>query len=669
MNEHFIAGSRLLSETFAQYEDTFVAFCELVNNSIQAGSKEIKITIDQVPSDEISQTVFRKLTILDNGCGVSASDFKERLLKIATDVKNGGKGIGRFAALQLGSSMKIETVAYDTEKKHYTKTVLPCSFDITRNQLLEDIKLNVTHEDLKNEHETYYQVTIWDFHDEQITKKEKHRKITKSLLVANISENLFQRYPLEIANKKVLFLINGRCIDSTDYLIGEIEKTNNVFVDSVGNKHSIGLSFLNYKAKKPEQRVFLRVQNNNIMTVGYDYNLKYDIPDENSWYIYVDSGLFDQKTDFFRNIAIKDMHNEEENLIDSINGYVRNFFLEKFKDYYDFANKLKNDEHYPYRNKRPSSLIKERTFNQISYFIESEYHLLRKREPLKKVIYPLIDKAISNGDLQELLANVLNMKDETVKKFKNLLEKTDIEDVIEFAERIASKSQFLDFLYNIVYGKPAEHLLERKQLHKIVERHLWIFGEQYKDTPVLFSDKNLKNNLIELRNDIFKFTPDEDEGNYIELENDQLRDITDLFFYNSKPTDSGEMEVMIIELKAPCVKISQKELSQIDKYMFGIEQRAVFSKSLRFKIILISSDLTSFGRSQVGKEMDRFFYKKSKTGNIESHVMSWADLITHNQNKLSYLGEYLRTKDIDIKEIFDRDYSEIDISNLQPVLI
>jgi len=117
MKRHISTNSRVLSEVFADHPNTFIAFCELVNNSIQANSKNIYIKIDQVSDDEVYPVPIRKVEVMDDGIGVSESEFDKKILLIGTDVKEGGKGIGRFAALQIGSTMIIETVAYDKKKE------------------------------------------------------------------------------------------------------------------------------------------------------------------------------------------------------------------------------------------------------------------------------------------------------------------------------------------------------------------------------------------------------------------------------------------------------------------------------------------------------------------------------------------------------------------------
>lgn len=281
-----------------------------------------------------------------------------------------------------------------------------------------------------------------------------------------------------------------------------------------------------------------------------------------------------------------------------------------------------------------------------------------------------MDKAISHGELTPIINDLVSLKGKHINKFNELLQKTNLEEVIQFSGEVAKKNQFLDFIDNIIYGAPAKHIKERSQLHKILEKHLWIFGEQYNDTPVLFSDKSLKNNLLELRNTYLDYEPSQDDDNLQELENKKLRDITDLFFFNEKIIDDQRREVMVVELKRPSCKISQKELTQVDKYSFQIEDSGKFSQEIFYKIVLISSDLTKYARSKVGTfdPKNPYLYTKNKAGNIEVWAIKWSDLIHANRRKLSYLGNALQTKDQDVKEVFERDYKDIEISNLESVM-
>ena len=84
-------------------------------------------------------------------------------------------------------------------------------------------------------------------------------------------------------------------------------------------------------------------------------------------------------------------------------------------------------------------------------------------------------------------------------------------------------------------------LRERSQLHKIIQRELWLFGEAYNGTQHLWSDKKIGNILRELREQFLSYEPTATDDNLIEVEG--LDNITDLFFFNEKVLDNEDREV------------------------------------------------------------------------------------------------------------------------------
>jgi hypothetical protein len=63
-NDKFIfsTNSRIIKDQLTQYRNTFYAFCELINNSIQAKATKIDITIDYV-ENELAIAPINKITV------------------------------------------------------------------------------------------------------------------------------------------------------------------------------------------------------------------------------------------------------------------------------------------------------------------------------------------------------------------------------------------------------------------------------------------------------------------------------------------------------------------------------------------------------------------------------------------------------------------------------
>ena len=342
MEYTFTTNSRVISSLFVNYKNTFTALCELINNSIQANATEIRIYVDQTPGEILKDAVINQIKIIDNGYGVSKSDFRKKILEIGTDVKAGGRGIGRFAAFQLGAVIDIETVAFDKKLNKLVKTSFQLNSANLEKKKLENCKLDVQHKELNKDQTTYYQVIIDDFWSESTTSLDKRRKIHYKLFLENIDEALFMQYPIQILNEDVSFYINDKKINKEQFVIGDPETRNNVFTDLAGNDYDFELTFMNFKsASAKDIKVFLRILNNDIRSIGYEFNYTIDIPDPNGWLVYVDSELFDLDQDIFRNLSVPGLRKDSQHLIQSLRSFIDDFFKEKFKEYFNFSKKLR----------------------------------------------------------------------------------------------------------------------------------------------------------------------------------------------------------------------------------------------------------------------------------------------------------------------------------------
>jgi hypothetical protein len=134
--------------------------------------------------------------------------------------------------------------------------------------------------------------------------------------------------------------------------------------------------------------------------------------------------------------------------------------------------------------------------------------------------------------------------------------------------------------------------------------------------------------------------------------------------------DDARREVMVVELKSPKCKIHQKELNQAERYAFQIEEQGVFPDNLSYKIILVSSDLSSFAKGKQGQldKKNPWVVYRSETKPVEVWAMKWSDVVEMNRRKLSYLGNALEVKDRDVKGVFEKEFSDVPLGKLKSVL-
>lgn len=115
----FSVDSALLSELGEKLvESVHIALLELVKNSYDADAKQTWVRVESYTDEKY------KITVRDNGTGMTLVDVKRYWMRIATTnkadnrvseiygrIKSGSKGIGRFSCRRLGPELYLETTA------------------------------------------------------------------------------------------------------------------------------------------------------------------------------------------------------------------------------------------------------------------------------------------------------------------------------------------------------------------------------------------------------------------------------------------------------------------------------------------------------------------------------------------------------------------------------
>ena len=152
------AGRHLLTIGRDLIQDSYAAIVELVKNAYDADSESVEIHFKATEklsgNEEVTGDVPEKrieITVRDYGHGMSqdtvinkwmvpsTSDKLERKKSPHGRIMQGRKGIGRYAASMLGSTLLLETVSEDSEKT----TVLVNWHDFETSEYLDDVELLV----------------------------------------------------------------------------------------------------------------------------------------------------------------------------------------------------------------------------------------------------------------------------------------------------------------------------------------------------------------------------------------------------------------------------------------------------------------------------------------------------------------------------------------------
>lgn len=166
-----------------------VALLELVKNSSDADASECRVVFDEFHQQAC-------LIVEDDGVGMSADDFLQRWMRIATNSKReprtprygravtGQKGIGRFAIRFIGSAVKLRSIH---EAANGQKTVLEAVFDwrkLDKASLLSQARVPYRVSAAPPEQRTGTQLTVWRLKKDIVGAVDK-QLLTRVLKIAS----------------------------------------------------------------------------------------------------------------------------------------------------------------------------------------------------------------------------------------------------------------------------------------------------------------------------------------------------------------------------------------------------------------------------------------------------------------------------------------------------
>lgn len=238
----------------------------------------------------------------------------------------------------------------------------------------------------------------------------------------------------------------------------------------------------------------------------------------------------------------------------------------------------------------------------------------------------------------EVLEEVAQLSDEDVDKFKRVLEKTTLEQIIKLSDEVSQRLVFLSMLHEMVYGDLSKKLKERSQLHKILDQHKWLFGDKF---HLATSDKSFRKIVERHRKEIGLPAVDWDKVEKVS----NFKDIPDLFFVSTRTFPfAPRHHHLIVELKAPSKSIGPKEIAQARKYAKVIGESAEFDKSqTKWDIYLISSEISGEVEFEL-TQTDRDYGHVHKSGNINIWVLRWSTIIERAKSEMALVEQLLKTK-------------------------
>ncbi|MEM1112905.1 MAG: ATP-binding protein [Pseudomonadota bacterium] len=599
--------------------------CELIWNALDADASNIDVHfIDGVFGID-------RVLISDDGTGIPYEDAEQLFIGLGDSWKITGKqtpsgrflhgqeGQGRFKAFTIGRVADWKVVYKDTDDKFYEYTIEGINDSIDEFALSPHTKTD--------QRKTGVTVEISDLH--------KHSHVFSQ---DKALEELVPVFALYLKNYEGITLrVNGEKLDSSQ----AIKNTTNIDLPPLAiddNEYALSIEIVEWNNINEREIWFadskcipLEPYTKQVRGIG---NFGF------SAYL---------KSDYFRKLnndgllALRELEASINECCELAIGKVKGHFiarsLEEAKSQID---EWKEEDIYPFKGEPVSPIedAERKVFDIVAININKslpdfkESHKKSKQFQLR-MLKQAIEK--SPEDLHKIMTEVLNLSKETREDLAELLHDTSLSSIINASKVVSDRIKFIAGLEQLVYNHQ-DNVKERSQLHRILAKNTWIFGDEF---TLSVDDQSLtevlRKHVEHLDEDI---SIDEPVKRI-----DGKRGIVDLMLSKQMPRNHpNELEHLVVELKAPRVKIGKKEIDQIESYAYAVAEDERFrSINTRWDFWIISSDHDKYAKRKLQNDAheDGVIIRITEDINITVWIKTWSELISENKHRLKFLRDKL----------------------------
>jgi len=311
----------------------------------------------------------------------------------------------------------------------------------------------------------------------------------------------------------------------------------------------------------------------------------------------------------------------------------------------DLVSRWRDDGVYPFVGDagNPAERATRETFDLVA--LQAAEVINAGQPKARKLSLRLLREALERNPatLHHVLTDVLALEAEQVEDLSLLLKKTPLAGVIAASSAIADRLEFVQGLAAMTTDPKWKRLvLERSQLHKVLEKQTWVLGEEY---HLAVSDKSLHNVLKHHRQKL-GIGEDADE---IDLQEGEARDstgrrrIVDLLFDAEIPQYESQRHHLVIELKRPSVSVGAKELEQIKNYAASVAADPRYdTQSTRWEFWVISTAVAGTA-DRDRRQRDKLFglVAEWEEPRIQIWVKTWAEILRGAEHRLKFVRDKL----------------------------
>jgi len=239
----------------------------------------------------------------------------------------------------------------------------------------------------------------------------------------------------------------------------------------------------------------------------------------------------------------------------------------------------------------------------------------------------------SPEELQLILTEVLRLPKRKQEELAELLRDVSLSSIIGAAKVVADRLRFLTGLEAILFDSELKkRLKERSQLHRIVAQNCWLFGEEF---SLSVDDRSLTEALRAHKKILGEHIVIDEPVKHVSQE----RGIIDLMLSRlTRRHKANEVSHLVVELKAPKVKIDAQEIAQIEGYAASVSADERFRNvKVNWTFWVISDDLGPIGEFRVLDESGLILKKPT----LSIYIKTWAQVLDENRARMQFFQERL----------------------------
>lgn len=602
------------------------ALAELIWNALDADATEVSVFF--VPS---AVGGVEEIVIKDNGVGFSVNDAESYFTSLGGSWKasqqrtlagreiHGKEGQGRFKGFSLGRSIEWSVVQDKSEKPFKISAVADS---------LEEFRLEESPDSLGQEKG----VTV------RITELDKQYSIFDPDVAVEKLIPIFALYLRTYSNARVF--IDGVPLDPATSIksstvipleaITYKDVDYNLTVEIVEwNKINERELWLCSATGFPEDRYTKQIRG--IGEFGFTGYLKSEL-------------ISALKNDGV--LGLSDLNDSIRLAADNAVDRIKEHFAERLLEENSATiEKWKTEEVYPYTGEAasPVAMAERQVFNAVATKVAENLPSFDDGDKKTKAFQlRMLRSAVERGpeELQGVITEVLNLPQKQLDQLSSLLRDVSLAGVISASKMVTDRLKFISGLELLLFDPDSKKTLkERSQLHKIVAENTWIFGQEF---SVSVNDQSLTQVLRKHRSLLGGDVMVDEAVKRI----DGKTGIVDLMLSRSIPGNrEDEVEHLIVELKAPKVKVGDDECTQIKRYAYAVIKDERFSElTARWNFWVVSNELDSFTEieaNQQNRQRGVISHSRKENREVTVWVKTWSQLIAENKHRLEFVRRNL----------------------------